>query len=95
MAYEFKRDEPVANGVRRIVREELSSAAENVKVKKVRERDLAIHELRKGVKRVRALLKLLRPVLGDTYPAEAQAWRGLGQRLSALRDAGAIIGAFD
>lgn len=95
MSYEFKSDEPVADGVRRIVREEVSSAAEKVKATKVDERDLAIHEIRKGVKRVRGLLKLMRPVLGDAYEQEATAWRDIGKRLSALRDAGAMMGAFD
>jgi CHAD domain-containing protein len=95
MSYQFKNDEPVTDGVRRIVREEVASATEKVKVKKVQERDLAIHEVRKGVKRVRGLLKLMRPFLGDAYQKEAKAWRDIGRRLSTLRDAGAIMGEFD
>ena len=95
MSYRFTRDEPVPEGVRRIVREEVSFATESLKLKKAGERDLAIHEVRKGVKRVRGLLKLLRPVLGDAYIAEDRAWRDLGRRLSAFRDAGVMVGAFD
>jgi CHAD domain-containing protein len=94
MSYEFKNDESIPDGVRRIVREEVASATEKVKVKKVQDRDLAIHEVRKGVKRVRGLLKLMRPALGEAYEKEDQAWRELGQRLSALRDAGVMMGAF-
>jgi CHAD domain-containing protein len=92
MSYEFKNDESIPDGVRRIVREEVASATERVKVKK--DRDLAIHEVRKGVKRVRGLLKLMRPALGEAYEKEDQVWRELGRRLSALRDAGAMMGAF-
>jgi len=95
MSYQFTKHEPVAEGARRIVCEEVAAAMERLQAKTVRERDEAIHEVRKAVKRVRGLLKLMRPVLGDAYEKEAKEWRDLGRRLSALRDAGAMVGAFD
>jgi CHAD domain-containing protein len=95
MSYEFMSDEPLAQGVRRIVREEVAAATEKLKVKKVVERDLAIHEVRKSVKRVRGLLKLMQPALGEAYSREASDWRDLGRRLSSLRDAGVTLEVFD
>ena len=95
MAYKFASDEPVAEGVRRIVHEEVSSAAERSKARTSAEKDEAIHEIRKSLKRIRGLLKLMEPVLGDTYRREAEGWRELARRLSPLRDAGAMLGALD
>jgi CHAD domain-containing protein len=95
MAYEFMSDEPVVEGVRRIVHEEVLSAAERSKVRSAGEKDEAIHEIRKGVKRIRGLLKLMEPLLGDAYAGEAGTWRELGRRLSGLRDAGAMLGTLE
>jgi CHAD domain-containing protein len=95
VSYQFENDEPVATGVRRIVREEIASARERLKRCRVQDRDASIHEVRKSVKRVRAILRLMQPVLEENYVAEAEAWRDMGRKLSPLRDAGAIIGVFD
>jgi CHAD domain-containing protein len=96
MSYEFTSDEPVGAGVRRIVRDEIGLSSKKLMVKTTQARDEAIHEVRKSVKRVRGLLKLLRPALGETYYLEEErAWRDLGRRLAALRDAGAMVEVID
>jgi CHAD domain-containing protein len=95
MSYQFTNREPVPLAVRRIVREEVAFAADNLKVNRAAKRDEAIHEIRKAVKRVRALLKLMRPVFGDGYDLEMAAWRNLGQILSAVRDAEAMLQALE
>jgi CHAD domain-containing protein len=58
-------------------------------------RDDAIHEARKGIKKTRALLRLVRPELGDVYASESARLRDAGQKLSRLRDLGALITTFD
>jgi CHAD domain-containing protein len=95
MSYEFTSEERVGEAVRRIVREEALVAAQRLQAKRVRERDAAIHEVRKGVKRLRGLLRMMEPALGDVYVEEATAWRDLGRKLSALRDAGAMLGTLE
>jgi CHAD domain-containing protein len=52
--------------------------------------DERIHEVRKGLKKLRALLRLLRDMLGEaTFARENAAFRELGQRLSSARNAAA------
>jgi CHAD domain-containing protein len=56
------------------------------------ERHKAIHEARKACKRLRGLLRLARPGLGDqVYRRENAALRDAARRLSALRDAEALL----
>lgn len=48
---------------------------------------LAIHEIRRCLKRLRALLRLVREAVGETiYDRDQHYLRDLGQRLSTLRD---------
>jgi CHAD domain-containing protein len=95
MTYSLSNDEPVAEGVRRVVREEIALAKNGLKARRVQDRDEAIHEARKSVKKVRSVLRLVRPVLGEIYVREAAEWKETGRKLSDLRDAGAIIGVYD
>jgi CHAD domain-containing protein len=54
--------------------------------------DQAVHEARKGVKRSRAILRLLRRVVGNlTYRRENKLLRDAGRPLTALRDAMVLI----
>ncbi|MBI4878843.1 MAG: CHAD domain-containing protein, partial [Planctomycetes bacterium] len=50
----------------------------------------AIHEARKCCKKVRALLRLLRPELGPLYRRENTTFRDLARRLAPVRDADAL-----
>ncbi len=54
-----------------------------------------IHDARKGLKRVRALLRLVKRDLGAAYSEENRRLRDLGRRFSELRDAHATVEAFD
>lgn len=54
--------------------------------------DQAVHEARKGVKRSRAILRLLRSVVGNpAYRRENKLLRDAGRPLTALRDAKVLI----
>ena len=52
----------------------------------------AVHETRKSIKKVRALMRLVRTEPGESYTAENAALRGTGRRISEIRDAAALIG---
>lgn len=96
MGYSFERGESVQENARRIVAEEVESATDVLHGGGTgKQRDKAIHEARKSLKKLRGLLRLLRPELPDDYRAENRALRDIGRELSELRDAGAIIETFD
>jgi CHAD domain-containing protein len=95
MPYRLKPDQPLPDEVRRIVAGEIESATEALAAKRAKNRDEAIHEARKSVKKIRALLRLVRPGLGKWFRRENIRYRNIGQTLSQLRDAGAKIETFD
>jgi CHAD domain-containing protein len=95
MAYHLKLGESIPEGIRRVVHEEMESAAGQLSGKGSADRDKAIHEARKSVKKIRGALRLLRPELGDNFRAENTRMRDVGRRLSEFRDAGAMLETFD
>jgi CHAD domain-containing protein len=95
MAYRLKHGESVPEGVKRIAREEIGSAVQYLRGRGGVSRDEAIHEARKNIKKTRALLRLVRPELGDVYTSESARLRDAGQKLSPIRDLGALITTFD
>jgi CHAD domain-containing protein len=95
MAYRLKHRESVPAGVKRIAREQMRSAVQYLRGKGGIPRDEAIHEARKSIKKARALLRLVRPELGEFYASESARLRDTGEKLSQLRDLGALITTFD
>jgi CHAD domain-containing protein len=85
MTYRFKLQEPIAQGVRRIGLEQIDVAAAKLASKD--DIPTAIHDARRCLKRLRALLRLIRPGLTDAvYRREAERLVGTGQLLSGARD---------
>jgi CHAD domain-containing protein len=95
VAYRLKLGEPVPGGIQRIVREEIEAAARHLSGKGAAGRDEAIHEARKNVKKIRGVLRLMRPELGEIYGLENTFFRDVGRQLSQFRDAGATVETFD
>lgn len=95
MAYRLKAGESVPDGIKRIVLEEVDSATGLLGQATGRRRDNAIHEARKSVKKVRGVLRLVRPELGRAYRRENARFRELGHHLSELRDAAALLEVFN
>ena len=95
MAYHFKQDESIRHGVKRIARKELGAAIACLRGRNGVRSENAVHEARKSIKKVRALMRLVQSELGDSYTAENAALRESGRRLSELRDAAALIRTFD
>ena len=86
MAFRIRNGDHLAKEVRRIARKQVEGA-----LAVLREGDHAdpetVHELRKHCKKLRALLRLVRPALGDVYAVENAHFRDMAQWLSPLRDA--------
>jgi len=93
--YHLKPGEPVPAEITRIVREEIDAAAGQLSGQGEANRDEAIHEARKNVKKIRGVLRLVQPELGEVYRAENVRFRDIGRKLSHYRDAGAMLEAFD
>jgi CHAD domain-containing protein len=94
MASHLKAGESVPDEIRRIACEELDSAATQLSGSGEKNRDEAVHEARKSVKKIRAVLRLVRPELGEVYSVENVRLRDLGRKLSDFRDAGALLETF-
>ena len=95
MAYRLKAKEPVPEGIRRVVLEEIDSATGLLGRSSKAKRDEAVHEARKSIKKIRGVLRFVRPELGRTYTQENNRFREVGRQLSQLRDAAAQLEMFD
>lgn len=85
MPYAFMpRDAGVPQAVRRIAREEIDAALAAVTAEGPL--GVRVHTMRKSVKKLRGLIRLVRPVMKG-FAAENAALRDAGRGISALRDA--------
>jgi CHAD domain-containing protein len=92
MAFRFKRRESIAGGFARIAAEQIREAVFALE----QSSDEGVHEARKCIKRLRALLRLFRKALPDgSYERENETLRAAAGRLSSLRDAQVRIAVFD
>ena len=93
MKYRFKIQEKFEAGARRIAAEQLSLAERHlVRANHADTMGVPVHEARKSLKRVRALLRLLRPCLAkNIYQRENAALRDIGRELSGPRDRQVMI----
>ena len=94
MSYRLKAKESVPEGIRRVVVEEIESAEKELNGQGSK-RETAIHEARKSIKKIRGVLRLMRPELGNVYRDENRRFRAIGRRLSEVRDTAAAIEVFD
>jgi CHAD domain-containing protein len=92
-------DEARAAGLRRVVTGQLDVAIELLARDPGGSADAAqstVHEIRKALKRVRAIVRLLRAELGeDTFARENAALRDCGRQLAGARDAEVMVATLD
>ena len=92
MAYRLKQREGIATGVRRIVRDELARAVDELEGRRSDDAGTAVHEARKHLKKSRAALRLVRDDLGANLRRdENTALRDAQARLSGARDAEVLL----
>ena len=85
MAYRLKLKESLVKGVRRIAAEQLANAA--ARLQGDSDPEGGVHEARKSLKRTRALLRLVRPGLGEQQFSKSNCQlRDIARMLSAARD---------
>jgi CHAD domain-containing protein len=97
VSYRFKHREPLACGFARIAREEIEGALADLGAGSGKPpTDDGIHEARRRLKKLRALLRLMRPALGDEVFARDNAIaRKAGLGLSPTRDAAVQLATID
>src|SRR5215475_14207002 len=95
MSFELKPGQSARKNVRRIARKQLDDALEQL-TGTVGARDEAVHEVRKSLKKVRAVLRLVRRAIGEaTYRAENTCFRDTARPLTEVRDARILIETLD
>lgn len=96
MSFELKPGKSLRKGIRRLAKKRLEDALEQMTGKQQENRDEAVHEARKSFKKLRALLRLVRPEIGEpTYQAENTSFRDAARPLTEVRDAKILIDVLD
>ncbi len=86
------RAEPLPDEVRRVVLEQIDAALAELGGDTDDPQEVAVHEARKRLKRVRAVLRVVRDEVGErVYARENAAYRGAAQRLAGIRDARVLV----
>ena len=94
MAYRIEaRDDDMQAAVRRIACEQIDRAISEIDDPDTG-LDETVHQVRKRCKKLRGLLRLVRPAMNG-YAAENAAFRDAARRLSDIRDADALIETYD
>jgi CHAD domain-containing protein len=96
VSFELKPDESLRKGLRRIVRKQVDDALQELTGTHKGSRDEAVHEARKSLKKARAVLRLVRPVIGaKTYRQENICFRDAARPLTEVRDARILLETLD
>ena len=96
MSFAFRADETVEQGMRRIVAKQLEALIEIFSHKKRMSRIAAAHKARKRLKKLRALLRLVRGAIGEkVFKEHNKLFRDAGRASSSFRDASVMLASFD
>jgi len=91
-AYRLNEDEPLPDGIRRIARGRIDHAIDELRGKTDSTPEEAVHEARKDMKKLRALLRLARGELGeDTFSRENACFRDAARELAGARDSDVML----
>jgi CHAD domain-containing protein len=92
MSYRVSTAADAGEELRRIAREEMSKAKDDLRND---DRHRGIHDFRRHCKKLRALLRAFRPILGEAYERENRAFRDAARCVAGLRDVSSTLDAFD
>ena len=96
MAFCLKKGEPLGPGIHRVYRGEAIAALKETTKQKDADAAKQVHEIRKHLKKMRALLRVLRNTIGERrFQTENRRLRDTGRQLSASRDAEVRLRTFD
>jgi CHAD domain-containing protein len=91
-AYRLKSKESLPEGLARAARGRIDHAIDELRGKTDSTAEQAVHEARKDLKKLRALLRLARGELGESSFARENTWfRDAGRELAAARDSDVML----
>ena len=94
--YRLKRDEPVPEEIARVACGRIDNALDELRGDTDSSPEDAVHTARKDMKKLRALLRLVRGEIGEkVYRRETTAFRDAGRELAGLRDADVMLATLD
>jgi CHAD domain-containing protein len=94
--YRLKEGEAVPEGVARIARGRIDHALDELRGASDSSPEDAVHEARKDMKKLRALLRLVRGDLGDkAFRRENAVFRDAGRELAGVRDADVMLATLE
>jgi CHAD domain-containing protein len=86
-AYRLRVGEPLPEGIARVAHGRIGHALAELRGKSGSTPEEAVHEARKDLKKLRALLRMTRGELGDdTFHRENRCFRDAGRELAGVRD---------
>ena len=95
MSYRLELNESLPDGIKRIVKEQIDQALEQLR-ESPEGRNEAVHDARKRFKKIRAVLRLVRDEIGEkVYKSENVCFRDASRRLSAVRDSYVMVETVD
>src|SRR5262249_43493939 len=96
MSFQLRPEEALRKSLRRIVRRQMDAVLEELAAAPPGPRDEAVHEARKSLKKIRAVLRLVRPAVGEKcYRRENTCFRDAGRPLTEVRDARILLETLD
>src|SRR5262245_11213981 len=96
MSFKIKADKSLGKNLRRIVRKQIGGALDELTGARGKTKDEAVHEARKAMKKVRAVLRLVRSEIGNgTYRRANASLRDTARPLTEVRDAKILIETTD
>src|ERR671918_35125 len=91
-SFKLRHGEPVPRGIARIARGRIDHAVDELEGRTDSSPEKAVHEARKDMKKLRAVVRLVRGEIGDQmYRRENATFRDAGQELSGVRDADVML----
>lgn len=93
MSYFIDPRENLDAAVRRIGGEQISKALDEIEDSNLDVHE-TVHQVRKRCKKLRGLLRLVRPALGENYREENARFRDAARLLSSFRDATSLLECF-
>ncbi len=95
MSLRLHNDEDFNTGLKRIITYEVEEMLRSISAARTdTQRHVAVHDVRKALKKIRACLRLVRYEVGF-YERENVFFRDMGREISALRDATAFLEALE
>ena len=92
MSMELKSNQSVQKNIRRIAKKLVEKTLEDLAESSKKSRDRAVHDARKGLKKLRACLRLVRPEAGERiYREENRRYRDAARPLTEVRDAKILV----